>query len=57
MNGKHKFVFCYFFSQDALCSQSYFNISEGRESHLEKWKQKTEVGESEKMKGNCKIQI
>ena len=54
MNGKHKFVFCYFFAQDALRSQSYVKISEGREPHLEKWKEKIEVAKSEKMKGNCK---
>ena len=46
-----------FFTQVDLCSQSYFVSSEGHEPHLERWKQKTDVGESEKMKGNCKIQI
>ena len=57
MNGKHKFVFFYFFTQDALCSQPYVISSEGDEPHLERWKQKTEVEESEEMKGNCKTQI
>ena len=47
----------FLFTQDALCSQPYFISSEGDEPHLERWKQKTEVEESEKMKGNCKTQI
>lgn len=46
--------FLLFFAQDALRSQSYFKSSEGREPHLEKWKEKIEVAKSEKMKGNCK---
>ena len=52
VNGKHKFVFCYFLTQDAMCSQSYFTSSEGHEPHLERGKQKIEVAKSEKMKGN-----
>ena len=57
VNGKHKFVFCYFLIQDALCSQSHIISSEGHEPHLERGKQKTDVAKSEKMKGNCKTQI
>ena len=57
VNGKHKLVFCYFLTQDALCSTSYFISSEGHEPQLERGKQKTDVAKSEKMKGNCKTQI
>ena len=57
MNGKHSFVFFYLFTQDALCSQPYFISFEGDETHLERGKQKTEVANSGKMKGNCKTQI
>ena len=46
-----------YFTQDSLCSKSYFKSSEGREPHLERGKQKIEVAESKKMKGNCKTQI
>ena len=57
VNGKHKFVFCHFFIQDSSCSQSYFKSSEGHEPHMERGKQKIEIVESEKMKGNFKTQI
>ena len=46
-----------FFTQDSLCSKSYFKSSEDREPHLERGKQKIEVAKSKKMKGNCKTQI
>ena len=57
VNSKHKFVSVISFTQGALCSQSYLKSSEGDETHLERGKQKTEVANSGKIKGNCKTQI